>query len=261
MEIQTIPALSMAGVICTIILSIGLPILLIVVGKKKFGAQISTFFIGAGTFVLFALVLEQILHMLVMNVLGLSQDRNEWLYYIYAAVAAAVFEESGRIIAMKYFMKSRFNFSNTFMYGVGHGGIEAIVLGGLTGISNLTNMLMVNSGSMETVLAALPDDVKNQTLTQISALWTTNSGLFFAAGIERVSALVLQIGLSLIIFNGLKTHKKPLVLLAYCIHFAVDFFAVACASRLPIVVVEIIIMIMAAGTLVFAHKLSRENLK
>lgn len=261
MEIQTIPALSMAGVICTIILSIGLPILLIVVGKKKFGAQISTFFIGAGTFVLFALVLEQILHMLVMNVLGLSQDRNEWLYYIYAAVAAAVFEESGRIIAMKYFMKSRFNFSNAFMYGVGHGGIEAIVLGGLTGISNLTNMLMVNSGSMETVLAALPDDVKNQTLTQISALWTTNSGLFFAAGIERVSALVLQIGLSLIIFNGLKTHKKPLVLLAYVTHFAVDFFAVACASRLPIVVVEIIIMIMAAGTLVFAHKFSRENLK
>ena len=259
MEIQTIPALSMAGVICTIILSIGLPILLIVVGKKKFGAQISAFFIGAGTFVLFALVLEQILHMLVMNVLGLSQDSNEWLYYIYAAVAAAVFEESGRIITMKYFMKSRFNFSNAFMYGVGHGGIEAIVLGGLTGISNLTNM--INSGSMETVLAALPDDVKNQTLTQISALWTTNSGLFFAAGIERVSALVLQIGLSLIIFNGLKTHKKPLVLLAYCIHFAVDFFAVACASRLPIVVVEIIIMIMAAGTLVFAHKLSRENLK
>ena len=261
MEIQTIPALSMAGVICTIILSIGLPILLIVVGKKKFGAQISTFFIGAGIFVLFALVLEQILHMLVMNVLGLSQDRNEWLYYIYAAVAAAVFEESGRIIAMKYFMKSRFNFSNAFMYGVGHGGIEAIVLGGLTGISNLANMLMINSGSMQTVLAALPDDVKNQTLTQISALWTTNSGLFFAAGIERVSALVLQIGLSLIIFNGLKTHKKPLVLLAYVTHFAVDFFAVACASRLPIVVVEIIIMIMAAGTLVFAHKLSRENLK
>ena len=261
MEIQTIPALSMAGVICTIILSIGLPILLIVVGKKKFGAQISTFFIGAGTFVLFTLVLEQILHMLVMNVLGLSQDSNEWLYYIYAAVAAAVFEESGRIIAMKCFMKSRFNFSNAFMYGVGHGGIEAIVLGGLTGISNLTNMLMVNSGSMETVLAALPDDVKNQTLTQISALWTTNSGLFFAAGIERVSALVLQIGLSLIIFNGLKTHKKPLVLFAYVTHFAVDFFAVACASRLPIVVVEIIIMIMAAGTLVFAHKFSRENLK
>lgn len=123
----------------------------------------------------------------------------------------------------------------------------------------LANMLMINSGSMETVLAALPDDVKNQTLTQISALWTTNSGLFFAAGIERVSALALQIGLSLIIFNGLKTHKKQLVLLAYCIHFAVDFFAVACASRLPIVVVEIIIMIMAAGTLVFAHKLSREN--
>ena len=109
------------------------------------------------------------------------------------------------------------------------------------------------------MLAALPDDVKNQTLTQISALWTTNSGLFFAAGIERVSAIALQIGLSLIIYNGLKSHKKPLVLLAYVIHFAVDFFAVACASRLPIAVIEIVIMLMAAGTLVYAHKLSREK--
>ena len=98
-------------------------------------------------------------------------------------------------------------------------------------------------------------------MTQISALWTTNSGLFFAAGIERVSALALQIGLSLIIFNGLKCNKKELVLLAYVIHFAVDFFAVACASRLPIAVIEIIIMLMAAGTLVFAHKPGRENLK
>ena len=92
----------------------------------------------------------------------------------------------------------------------------------------------------------------------LTGLWFDGQK-YFAAGIERVSALVLQIGLSLIIFNGLKSHKKPLVLLAYCIHFAVDFFAVACASRLPIVVVEIIIMIMAAGALVFAHRLSREN--
>lgn len=259
MEIQTVPALSLAGVICTIILSIGLPILLIVIGKKKLGAQISTFFIGAGTFVLFALVLEQILHMVVMGVLGISQDSNAWLYYIYAAVAAAVFEETGRIVAMKYFMKRRFNFSNAFMYGVGHGGIEAIVLGGLTGISNLANMLMINSGSMEKVLSALPDDVKNQTLTQLSALWTTNSGVFFAAGIERASAIALQIGLSLIIFNGLKSDKKQLVLLAYVIHFAVDFFAVACASRLPIAVIEIIIMLMAAGTLALAHRLGKEN--
>ena len=35
------------------------------------------------------------------------------------------------------------------MYGIGHGGVEAILIGGLSGISNLVSMLMINSGAMQ----------------------------------------------------------------------------------------------------------------
>lgn len=99
-------------------------------------------------------------------------------FYVYAALAAAVFEETGRLIAMKFWMKKWLDFPNALMYGIGHGGVEAILIGGLSGISNLVSMLMINSGAMQNTLAALPAESANQTVSQLSALWTTPAPLF-----------------------------------------------------------------------------------
>lgn len=259
MEMQTISTVAFIGTIFSIVISIGFPIALMVVGNRKFGAKISTFFIGAGTFVLFAFVLEQIMHIIVMGVFGLNAESNEWLYYLYGAAAAAVFEETGRIVAMKCFMKKRFDFPNAFMYGIGHGGIEAIVLGGISNISGLITMIMINSGVMQASLAALPADMQTQTIEGLSTLWTTPGPLFFVSGIERVSAVILQIALSLIIYKGIKSGKKSIVALAYGIHFLVDFVAVACAPRLSIWVVEALIVVMAVASFMLAHKLNKDS--
>ena len=83
--------------------------------------------------------------------------------------------------------------------------------------------------------------------------------LFFAAGIERVSAVILQIALSLIIYKGIKSGKKSIVALAYGIHFLVDFVAVACAPRLSIWVIEALIVVMAVASFMLAHKLNKDS--
>ena len=147
MELNTISGLAIAGVICSVVLSMGVPITLFIAGRVKLKARISSFFIGAGTYLLFAMLLEQQLHVLVIQFCGLNAQSRPWLYYVYAALAAAVFEETGRLIAMKFWMKKWLDFPNALMYGIGHGGEEAILLGGLSGISNLVSMLMINSGS------------------------------------------------------------------------------------------------------------------
>ena len=82
-----------------------------------------------------AMLLEQLLHVLVIQLCGLKAQSRPWLYYVYAALAAAVFEETGRLIAMKFWMKKWLDFPNALMYGIGHGGVEAILLGGFSGIS------------------------------------------------------------------------------------------------------------------------------
>ena len=285
MELHTISGLAIAGVICSIVLSMGVPIALFIAGRVKLRARISSFLIGAGTFLLFAMLLEQLLHVLVIQFCGLNAQSRPWLYYVYAALAAAVFEETGRLIAMKFWMKKWLDFPNALMYGIGHGGVEAILIGGLSGISNLVSMLMINSGAMQNTLAALPAESANQTVSQLSALWTTPAPLFFVSGIERISAIILHIGLSLLIYRAVKAGKCGAAesgkcraaesgkcqaeesgkcraaaftaVLAYGIHFIVDFFAVAGSAILPIYVIEIGVFVMAVGTLVMALKMGR----
>ena len=277
MELHTISGLAIVGVICSVVLSMGGPIALFIAGRVKLKARISSFFIGAGTYLLFAMLLEQLLHVLVIQCCGLNAQSRPWLYYVYAALAAAVFEETGRLIAMKFWMRKWLDFPNALMYGIGHGGVEAILIGGLSGISNLVSMLMINSGAMQNTLAALPAESANQTVSQLSALWTTPAPLFFVSGIERISAIILHIGLSLLIYRAVKSGKCGAAesgkcraaesgkcraaaftaVLAYGIHFVVDFFAVAGSAILPIYVIEIGVFVMAAGTLVMALKLER----
>lgn len=64
MELNTISGLAIAGVICSVVLSMGVPIALFIAGRVKLKARISSFFIGAGTYLLFAMLLEQLLHVL-----------------------------------------------------------------------------------------------------------------------------------------------------------------------------------------------------
>lgn len=261
MELNTISGLAIAGVICSVVLSMGVPIALFIAGRVKLKARISSFFIGAGTYLLFAMLLEQQLHVLVIQFCGLNAQSRPWLYYVYAALAAAVFEETGRLIAMKFWMKKWLDFPNALMYGIGHGGVEAILIGGLSGISNLVSMLMINSGAMQNTLATLPAESANQTVSQLSALWTTPAPLFFVSGIERISAIILHIGLSLLIYRAVTAGKCKTAaftaVLAYGIHFIVDFLAVAGPVLLPIYVIEIGVFVMAAGTLVMALKMGR----
>lgn len=259
MEFQTISGVAIAGTICSAILSVGVPLALLIFAKKKYQAKLSSFFIGAGTFLLFAMVLEQLMHLLVFQVGGLSPENNRWLYYIYAAMAAAVFEETGRLVAMKFLIKKNLNFSNALMYGIGHGGIEAILLGCYYSISNLATMLMINNGTIQQSIAVLSDDVRSQTIEKVSALCATPVSYFYAVGVERIGAIILQIGLSLLIYQALKCKKSAAAVAAYMIHFAVDFFAVSSAAYLPIWVIEVCVYVMAIATLLLALKLTKNE--
>lgn len=259
MEIQAVSTIAIIGLVFSTILSIGFPIACMIAGKKKYKAKLSSFFIGAATFLVFAMILEQILHVAVIGGLKLSKESNEWLYYIYAAAAAAVFEETGRIVAMKFFMKKQFSFSNAFMYGIGHGGVEAIFIGGIMNVFNVLCVVMINSGVLQGYLETVLDETRNKTIESLSSFWTTPSSLFFASGIERVSAVILHIGLSLLIYKGLKECKKAAVAIAYGLHFAVDFVTVACASRLSIWVIEVFVFIAAAAIFILAYKMNKGN--
>ena len=215
--------------------------------------------IGAATFFLFAMVLEQILHAVVLGVGGERITGNIWIYGLYGGLAAGLFEEVGRFVAMRFAMKKQLSLPNALMYGVGHGGIEAILIVGLASVSNLVTSIMINAGTLEASLGALDQATKEATLTQLSALWTTPSYQFFLSGIERIVAVTLHIALSVLVFQAVKLGKKRYWFLAFAIHVGVDFATVIAANYLNLVLVEVMLAVLVAGVVVLTVSLCRRN--
>ena len=126
---NTVSSASITGMVVSLILCVAAPVALCILLKRKTGAKLSDMLLGAVTFVIFAMFLEQMLHLAMSAVFGEKLTGNLWLSALYGGAAAAVFEEFGRLVAMKYFLGSQLEKKNALMYGVGHGGVEALFVG------------------------------------------------------------------------------------------------------------------------------------
>ena len=256
MEWGTVSSASIAGMVFSLIISLGLPIVFLILAHKKLNAKLTSFLIGCAVFVVFVLVLEQILHSVILTATGTLLTNNILLYGLYGGLVAALFEETGRLIAMKIFMNNSLSRSNSVMYGIGHGGIEAILLIGLTYISNIITSLMINSGALRASMALLDETMQQTTYAQLKVLWELPSWQFYIAGIERLFAIVLQISLSILIYQAISSKNKMYWFLAFGIHFAVDFVVtVINGLGTPIWITEAVLLVMVVFVACYAYKL------
>ena len=259
-ELGTVSTASLVGMVFSFIISLGAPIVLFILARKKLKASGLTFVIGAAVFVVFALILESLLHSFVLTATGTLLTNNIVLYGLYGGLAAALFEETGRLIAMKFYMKKTLNRENAVMYGIGHGGIEAILLIGLTYISNLLSSLMINSGAFQASLDLLDDVTKQTTLEQLKVLWETPAWQFYMAGVERAIAITLQIALSVIVYKAVATKNRTYWFTAFAIHFAVDFATVVIMGfGAPVWLVEILLLAAVVFVARYAYNLYKEE--
>ncbi len=254
MEWGTVSAASMAGMVFSFVVSVGTPLALAVMIRRKCRAQMTSLFVGAAAFIFFAMILEQLLHALVLQAAGAVITSHLLLYALYGGVAAALFEETGRYLAMRRYMKNNLNRENALMYGAGHGGAEAIMLMGMTSVNNLITSAMINSGALPAVMSQMDAETAQTTFNQLAALWQTPAWLFFMGGVERVSALALQVGLSLLMFRAVKDGRRNCLVLAFAIHFLVDFMSVIAAGTLPVTVVELALLAASAALLWYVFR-------
>lgn len=256
-EVSTV---AITGIIFSAVIAIGLPVVLLILVKVKLHTGIADAGIGALTFVLFALVLEQILHGIMLKLLGETLTKNIWLFAVYGGLAAGVFEETGRFVAMKFWMKKSLSKESSVMYGVGHGGIEAILIVGFTCISNLVTALMINSGQIESAFSTIEDGAGRETALQgLSVLWTTPGYQFFLAGVERISAVTLHICLSYLVYRAIKYGMKKYYFLAVGIHFLVDALTVLLSNYTPLVILEAVLLIMIGVLAVMVGRMYMEE--
>lgn len=238
---MSVPALSIAFMAAAMVFAFGAPIALLIYYKRK-GAQVLPFFVGCAVFIVFALILEALVHNIVLKGLPVGEKilGNTLLYALYGGLMAGLFEETGRFLAFKTVLKSRLdNDRNALMYGAGHGGVECILLLGFAYASNLIMSLMINMGLADKLTAGLSGDM----LAEIEAVFGTLTGTppttYLLAVVERCTAITAHISLSVLVwFAAKKPGKLWFYPLAILLHALVDGLTVILAAHIPVVAVE-----------------------
>lgn len=215
---NTIPVMSIITIAISALIGIAIPVILYIIFRKK-GANHLPFWVGSITFVLFALVLEQLVYSVLMKTaLWMTISSNVWLYGIVGGFMAGLFEETGRFVAFKTVLrKKRGNDTNALMYGAGHGGIEAILLLSVSMVINLIFCLQYNAG--------VPSQFGGS--AEALAIAAMPSSTFLAGGVERIIAVTIHVSLSVLVWFAAKDGKKFwLFPLAILLHLFVDAVAV-----------------------------------
>ena len=223
---ETVSAMSIFCMAITGLISFCIPFALFIYFRKKKHADVLPFFIGMAVMLVFALIVESLVHQLVLNVLpvGKAIINSIWLYALYGGLMAGLFEETGRFVAFKTLLKKyQYKDVNALMYGAGHGGFEAAALIGMTMISNIVIAIMINSG----LTSVLTKTATAETLPQIEAmldtLKTTAPYTYLIGLIERLLAVFLQLALSVLVWFAAKEKDKwYLYPLAILLHFLID---------------------------------------
>lgn len=266
-EVPKIVTLNMG---ITAAVSILLPIVLLIVWMRKTKSKIAPFFAGAFTFILFALVLESICHQFFLvkdSALSRFVNGNIWAYVLYAAFAAGIFEETGRLIAFKFFTGKSGKKETAVTYGIGHGGIESILL---VGFSMLSSMILISTlkamGGVDSYVALVPPESQDLVRTSLMSFYTTPPYMYLIGSIERVAAIIFHISLSVIMFIAVKRPGKLYFYpLAIILHAFLDIFAVLYQKEVitSLILLEIIVMAISLATAYFAYRLyindSNEN--
>ena len=258
-----VPVKTIVFMVTDMLLGIAVPLALLLFFRKKYKATLRSFFVGCAVMLLFALVLEQLVHTAVLGSEAGDVIRNNvWLYALYGSLAAGLFEECGRFLAMKYVLKREHDAPcNSLMYGAGHGGFEMFVLLFFGMINNLIYSVMLNRGSAGLLMSPLDAAGREALQAAFDALIQTPSWQFLVSPLERLAAITAQLALSVIVWSAAVGKRKYMFPLAIFLHAFLDAVAVITSGLgVPLLAVEGIVWIIAAGYALFARKVWKETL-
>ncbi len=182
------------------------------------------FVFGALTFVIFQGLIRIPLLQYVLPNMGwywtMSAVYPVW-YALFLGVTAALFENVGRYITMKLFMKDRMRYIDGVSFGLGHGGVEAVLL---TGVNTLAALIMY--GPIYDHLSV------------------------FLAGTERLGAILFHVAASLLVMKSIKRSKPFYLFAAIALHAVLDTgILLLSLAGMSVLYIEIVIICFGAAML------------
>ncbi len=223
-----------ALVVVEVILMIAIPIVAILVLRKRWDLVMRLALAGAATF-----VASQILHIPANSVLGRIFPMAEQSLIVQAIVlglSAGIFEEVARYLVYRFWQKDARSWREAVFFGLGHGGVESILTGLLAALT-LVNVIAISQVQDPTTLG-LPEEMVATTLAQVRDYWTMGAYLPVLAVAERVMALILHVSLSTLVVLSFRVQSIWPVLAAILWHATANAVAVTVAQTWGAVAAE-----------------------
>ncbi len=233
------------------LLMIGIPCLLVAIVVRRDRGGFRAIGIGLAGFILSQvghIPFNKFILLPVLEGWGIGVGQTGWqLLALGAAVglSAGIFEEAARYVAFRYWLAKNPNTMLPVKYGVGHGGIEALLLGILTLFALIQVMTLGGEGS----LSSFPPEQAELIQTQIAAYWDVPWQQSLLGAWERVSALAFHIGASLMVYKSVREKNPVWLVIAVIGHALFNAFAVIFSQQLDFVLLESILFVIALGWL------------
>ncbi len=254
---------SIPSLIITVLAMIAIPVIFLLYWRRKHKQQtkIRWLIAGAVGFLVSARVLELGVHYLCIiadNPVSRFINGNTVAFVLYGITMAGVFEECGRHLILKYVMKKNRTRENAVLYGIGHGGIEilAVILPSI--ITYLAVAVLFSGGDTENALRTLniTGETAAAALPSVQAAAAFDYGAMAMNVMERLFAMLLHIGLTVIVYYGVINAKKACLPTAILLHMLMDTFPVMYQRGLvPLWAVEVWAAVWTVAVLFIAVKL------
>ncbi len=164
-------------------------------------------------------------------------------------LSAGLFEELARYIVLRRWAQSARSWHSGLFYGAGHGGAEAIVLGGLA-LFAFFQAVSLRNADLAQVLEADRVALAQQ---QLEAYWSVSPWVALLGAIERVFALLVQMSAALMVVAAVARRERRWLALAIFWHTLVDAVAVYIMQRFSVYAAEAAVLVMALLAVIFIY--------
>jgi uncharacterized membrane protein YhfC len=193
------------------------PVLMILLGlgvgilvSHRFRQDWRLYGIGAATFVIaqvFHIPFNQFALNPALQDLSLAGGLGGWnLVWVSIALglSAGVFEETARYLVYRFWIKHARTWKAGLMFGAGHGGIEAILVGVLA-LLTVFQMMAVRNGDLSTLVQ--PEQLE-LAQAQVAAFWETPWYIFLLGAYERIMAISFHLAAAILVLQAFLRNNK-----------------------------------------------------
>lgn len=164
---------------------------------------------------------------------------------IFGGLSAGVFEEGARYLVLRSWARQARSWQSGILFGAGHGGAEAILLGGMA-LRAYFVMLVYRDVDLATVVPAAQLDAARQ---QVEAYWSIPWYDSLLGALERVFAICCQIAMAMLVMQAFLRRNTLWLGLAILYHAVIDGTAVTLMRTLGVYWTEIAVGVLALFSL------------